>query len=93
MRGNTANGEGTVSDDRQHLPSGAASAGETLNSRSHSGGGFYRLPDPNGSSKDNEDVARELYERKHMRKCMLTNGIVVQEDLDQKAIHDTHEMV
>ncbi|KAL6715742.1 hypothetical protein ACLMJK_006703 [Lecanora helva] len=78
-------------DDRQHLPSSAAHVGATVGCRSQ--GGFSRLPDPNASSKENQSVAMELSERKNMQKEMPATGIIVQEELDQKVVHATHEMV
>jgi len=87
----TTSPTGDPTDDRQHLPSGAADRGSTLKSRSQ--GAFSRLPDPNASSRENQHIALELSERKLMQKDMPTKGIVVQEDLHQKVQQSTHEMV
>lgn len=91
LRGNSPIGEAPP-EDRQRLSPAAANGSSTVKSRSQ-GGGFFKLPDPNGSSKDNQHVAMELSERKLMEKGMPSKAIVVQEDLDQKVVHATHEMV
>ncbi len=53
-------------------------------SRSHGGHGFGLLPDPNGSSQENQLVALELMDRKLKEKGLPGQGIVVQEDMDVK---------
>ncbi|KAK4692427.1 hypothetical protein P7C71_g4771, partial [Lecanoromycetidae sp. Uapishka_2] len=48
---------------------------------------FGLMPDPNGSSQENQIVALELMERKHMMKGLPDEGIVVQEDIDMRVQH------
>lgn len=51
------------------------------------------MPDPNASSKENQNIAMELEERRNMQRQMPAKSIVVQEDLDQKVVHAAREMV
>ena len=77
-----------ISDDRQHLPSGVGNAASTLNTDSQ-GGIFFQLPDPNGSSQENQNVAMEMEQRKLVRKGMPAKAILVQEDMDQNSIQSS----
>lgn len=42
------------------------------------------MPDPNGSSQENQLVALELMERKERKRGLPNEGIVVQEDIDMR---------
>ena len=86
LRGNKTKDSSAIGDDNEHLPSGGAAAGNSITLSSHSQGGFVRLPDPNGSTRENQEVATELNERKAMQKQMPSRAIVVQEELDQKVV-------
>ena len=86
LRGNKTKEGSAIGEDNEHLPSAGAAAGNGITLSSRSQGGFVRLPDPNGSSKENQDVATELNERKAMQKQMPSRAIVVQEELDQKVV-------
>ena len=86
LRGNKTKDGSAIGDDNEHLPSGGATAGSGIVLSSRSQGGFVRLPDPNGSSKENQEVATEFYERKAMQKQMPSRSIVVQEEIDLKVV-------
>lgn len=49
-----------------------------------SGTAFGLMPDPNGSSQENQLVALELMERKERKRGLPNEGIVVQEDIDMR---------
>lgn len=85
ISGNSGSSPNQVSfkdtDGFEHL-SGEGAAGTV--GTTASGTAFGLMPDPNGSSQENQLVALELMQRREQMKGLPNEGIVVQEDIDMR---------